>query len=497
MRLIDLYSAQEQEALSIQGNGELVIAGMTMDSRQIKPGYLFLAVPGEAHDGRDYIEQSIEKGAVAILTLPKTTLPEVSEGVALIEDMNPRRRFALMASAFYGDQPETIYAVTGTNGKTSVAYFIQQLVSLLGEKSASIGTLGVHGVQLDAEKIPSASGGLTTNDSIVLHQQLSSLKEQEVKVVALEASSHGLDQYRLDGVQLSAAGFTNLTRDHLDYHGSMDKYFQAKARLFAEILPKGHTAVINADDPYGQQLIKQCQAKGHHVISYGKTGEDLVLLDQKAEVFGQTLDVKVFGQHFKVDVPIFGLFQAHNLLCALGMILSDSYREKEAIEQSVHALEKLQGVRGRMESVSGHPKQALIFVDYAHTPDALENALKAVRPHTKNKLHVVFGCGGDRDTGKRPMMGEIATRLADHVIVTDDNPRTEDADKIREEIMVATQGAMNIGDRRLAIQKAVADLKDGDVLLVAGKGHEQGQKIGDALHPFDDVTEVKNAIERL
>ena len=474
---------------------DIIIAGLSMDSRTVRPGYLFAALPGTKTDGSQYIEEAIQNGAVAVLAAPGVQLPPSAGGIVLIEDPNPRKRFARMAAKFFGKQPDTVVAVTGTNGKTSTASFCRQIWAQLNKSSASLGTIGVEAPQL-ADWPQIAGYNLTTPDPVTLQHELADLAEAGVTHAALEASSHGLDQYRLDGLKLKVAGFTNLTRDHLDYHGSMGAYFNAKVRLFTEVMPPGSVAVINADNEYAERLEDICLTYGHRVILYGWKGRDITLLSQTPTAFGQSLQINVFGTKYNVEMPVTGTFQAMNALCALGMTVGTETEPKN-FKKYVQALNHLSGVRGRIELAGQHPNGASIYVDYAHTPDALETVLNAVRPHTKNKLHVVFGCGGNRDPGKRPMMGEIAARLADKVIVTDDNPRSENPKRIRQEILAGCPQATEIGDRREAINKAVQALKAGDVLIVAGKGHEQGQIIDQVTHPFDDGAEVRLALQRI
>lgn len=500
MRLIDLMAQTAtlaaRDTYPVNDNTrEMIIAGLSADSRTVRPGYLFAAFPGAKNKGEEYIEDAIQNGAVAILAQPGTKLPSSAGGVVLIEDPNPRRRFARMASKFFMTQPENVVAVTGTNGKTSVASFCRQIWAALDQKAASVGTLGVEAPQLDWPQ-PAAGYNLTTPDSVTLHQELSGLGKAGITHLAMEASSHGLEQYRLDGVNLRAAAFTNLTRDHLDYHGSMGAYFNAKARLFTDVLPSGSLVVINADSEYAKRLVDLCETFGHEIVLYGVKGRDITLVSQKPTALGQKLVINVFGEKYTVEVPVAGTFQAGNILCALGLTLGLE-PDPARYPLYIKALEKLNGVRGRLELVATHPSNAPIYVDYAHTPDALENVLSALRPHTRNRLHVVFGCGGDRDPGKRPLMGAIAAKLADSVIVTDDNPRSENPKRIRQEVLAAAPNATDIGDRRQAIETAISKLKTGDVLVIAGKGHEQGQIIDRVTHPFDDANEVRQALKRM
>ena len=463
------------------------ITGLTADSRAVEPGFLFAALPGSQADGRDYIDQALAKGARAILAPTGTELPPSATGVELITDDRPRRRFARMAAAFYGAQPATIAAVTGTNGKTSTANFARQIWERLGKSAASLGTLGITAPGMEQY------GALTTPDPVALHASLAELAEAGITHLAMEASSHGLDQHRLDGVAVTAAGFTNLSRDHLDYHGTMDAYLAAKARLFDEILVPGGTAVLNADAPECNALAARAEAAGRRVIRYGAKGTDLRLDAMTPQPRGLDLRLTVRGRSFDVALPLAGAFQAANALCALGLVLAEETQPDAAIA----ALETLVGVRGRLELVARHGNGAAIYVDYAHTPDALETVLAALRPHTRGRLVAVFGCGGDRDPGKRPVMGATVARLADLPIVTDDNPRTEDPAAIRAAVMAACPGAEEIGDRAEAIRRAVAGLTPDDVLVIAGKGHETGQIVGEDVHPFDDAEHARTAARDL
>ncbi len=453
------------------------IKGLSQDSRAIEAGYLFAALPGTKVDGRDFIPAAIEKGATSVLAPKDTTLEQ--QGVTLYTDENPRQAYARIASAFYKEQPEHIVAVTGTNGKTSVVSFVEQIFKVIGKRAESLGTL---------------KGSMTTPDAAALHEQLAVLAKDGVTHLALEASSHGLDQCRLDGVKLSAAAFTNLSHDHLDYHGDEKTYFKAKARLFSELIPESGTAVLNADVKEYEALKTMCEQRGIKVISYGRKGHDIKILSLKPTAQGQQIELGVMGAHKDITLPLVGEFQAMNALCALGLVLAIN---SESTASAASALENLNGVRGRLESVQGHPEQCGIYVDYAHTPDALENVLTALRPHTDGKLLCVFGCGGDRDKTKRPEMGEVAERLADTAVVTDDNPRSEEPQSIRTEILAATKNAIEIPGRREAIRAAVKMLQGGDVLVIAGKGHEQGQVFADRTEDFDDVHETKKAIDLL
>jgi len=464
-------------------DGTLEIAGLTCDSRRVRPGFLFAALPGVRVDGRDYIGAAVQNGAVAVLAPPGTKLP-TDAPVALIEDANVRQRFSQLAAHFYARQPDRVVAVTGTNGKTSVASFARQIWQQLGFKAATIGTLGVQG---DGFEIV---GTLTTPDPVLLHQNLADLAAAGVDRVAIEASSHGLVQFRLDGVRVRAAGFTNISREHLDYHDTMARYLNAKMRLFSEIVDAHGTAVINADSPEGQEIAAVARKRGLTVMSYGRGGRDLQILDLVADRDGQTVTLKVAGVTSTVTVPLVGTFQIENALCALGLVIAEG---ADAVLATA-ALAHLQGVPGRMQRVGGH-RGASAFVDYAHTPDGLKNMLQAMRPYTQNTLHVVFGCGGDRDAGKRVQMGAVAARYADRVTITDDNPRTEDPAAIRAGILAGCPEADEIGDRHRAILKAVESMQNGDVVVVTGKGHEQGQIVADQVLPFDDIEEIKSALD--
>ncbi|MBF0251632.1 MAG: UDP-N-acetylmuramoyl-L-alanyl-D-glutamate--2,6-diaminopimelate ligase [Alphaproteobacteria bacterium] len=457
----------------------LDIAGLTSDSRAVRPGHVFAALPGAKADGRDFIPAAVAQGAVAVLAQPGTRA-----GVPVIESDNPRRAFALLAARFYGRQPEHAVAVTGTNGKTSSASFVRQILERLGRPAVTLGTLGLHGAGFDEP------GRLTTPDPVKLHETLARVKDAGVEWLAMEASSHGLEQHRLDGVRVIAGAFTNITRDHLDYHGDMRSYFQAKLRLFSEVVVGGGWAVINADSPEGHEVVAVAQKRGLNVITFGRRGGRVRLRDARPTPGGQDLDLVVDDQALRVHLPLAGGFQAENALCALGLVMALGLDGADA----AMALEHLDGVPGRLQLAGARDGWA-IYVDYAHTPDALHNVLAALRPHTEGRLMALFGCGGDRDAGKRPVMGGVATEHADVVYVTDDNPRGEDPATIRAAILAAAPGAVEIADRRAAIRTAVADLRPGDVLVLAGKGHEQGQIVGDAVLPFDDVQEAKAAMD--
>lgn len=478
MQLIDFLNMDE----------DLPIMGVTSDSRQVKKDYLFAALSGKKMDGAQFIADAIHHGANIILTDEGVELPgDAPEHVQIIHSENPRQAFAKIAAKFYKLQPDNIVAVTGTSGKTSTVSFVQQIWHLSGLKEcASLGTLGLRGPGLRRY------GSLTTPGTQSLHADLADLKAAGINHLAMEASSHGLDQYRLDGVQVKAAAFTNLSRDHLDYHANMEEYFMAKARLFSDLLETGGAAVINADDEYASKLIKICKDVGHAPMTFGQAGETIKITNRIPKPDGQDLQFIIDGKTYDVTLPLVGEFQVMNALCALALVLS----QDNDPEKYVPLLEQLRGVPGRLQLVDGHPKGA-VYVDYAHKPAALEMVLNTLRPHTEKNLICVFGCGGNRDPGKRQIMGEISNRLADKVIVTDDNPRYEDPSGIRNQILEAVPKAIEIADRAQAIQKAVNELEEGDVLVIAGKGHEQGQIVGEEIYDFDDVEEVKKAISQI
>ncbi|ABS64025.1 UDP-N-acetylmuramyl-tripeptide synthetase [Parvibaculum lavamentivorans DS-1] len=464
--------------------GATEILGLTADSRAVRPGYLFAALPGTKLDGTKFIAQAIEKGAAALL-VPLDAA--VAANVPVIADRNPRRRLALMAAAFFGDQPRTVAAVTGTNGKTSIATFLREIWAALGEEAASLGTLGVTSAKGER------SLGYTTPDPVALQAELAALAKEGVTHLAMEASSHGLAQYRLDGVKLRAAGFTNITRDHMDYHTSFDDYLYAKLRLFGEVMGPGGIAVLNADSAQYAEFEAVCWARGHRIISVGRKGKGIFLAAARPTPRGQTLELVHEGKNYAVNLPLVGGFQASNALVAAGLAIGCG----GAAEKVFAALEKLTGAKGRMEEAAHLPNGASVYIDYAHTPDALENALEAIRPHTAGRLSIVFGCGGDRDAGKRPLMGAAAAKLADIIYVTDDNPRSEAADAIRAAVLKGCPGAIEIGDRAAAIETAMRALQPGDVLVVAGKGHETGQIVGDKVLPFSDHEAIREAAKKI
>jgi len=457
------------------------LAGITADSRCVAPGYLFAALPGSRADGRAFIADAVSRGAVAVLAPEGTPWPPGVPPRPLLEDPEPRRRLAQLAAGLAGRQPRIVVAVTGTNGKTSTVEFLRQIWAAGDTLAASLGTLGLTAP--DFEPGP----GLTTPDPISLAETLAALARAGVQRAAMEASSHGLDQFRLDGVRLAAAAFTNLTRDHLDYHRTEDAYRKAKLRLFDELLPAGAAAVASSDmDPETLTALTEIAARRRLSLrTVGEAGTAVRLLSTRPKPDGQVLRVQVAGGAREIDLPLPGRFQADNALMAA--VLAMAVGELGALDR----LPALQGVRGRLELAARLPNGAAVYVDYAHTPDALERLLTALRPHTAGRLHVVFGAGGDRDRGKRPLMGAAAARFADVAIVTDDNPRGEDPATIRAAVLAACPGGRDGGDREHAIAEAMNGLEPGDVLAVAGKGHEQGQTIGNTVIPFNDVTVVR------
>jgi UDP-N-acetylmuramoyl-L-alanyl-D-glutamate--2,6-diaminopimelate ligase len=477
LKLTELIAAAP--ALARSNDPEIV--GLTSDSRSVQPGFLFAALPGTRLDGRSFAADAIARGAVAILTddVAALALPlERRDGIAIVTDQNPHRRLAILAARFHGRLPRTIAAVTGTNGKTSVVHFTRELWTAIGRPAASVGTLGL------VTPAGRRSGALTTPDPVALHRDLADLARQGIENVAIEASSHGLDQFRLDGLTVAAAAFTNLTRDHLDYHGDMASYRAAKDRLFTALLTPGGSAVLNRDSDEYSRLRLLCRKAGHPVLAYGADPEaDLRLVAREPQVDSQTLVLDVRGQRRELMLPLAGEFQAMNALAALGLVIATG----GPVDAATEALANLTGVPGRLQFVAEHEGGGAIVVDYAHTPDALATVLKALRQHARGRLIALFGCGGDRDTGKRPLMGGVAACLADRVYVTDDNPRTEPAAEIRRAILDAAPHAIEIGDRRQAIETAIAEIAPGDLLVIAGKGHETGQIIGTETFPFDDA----------
>ena len=479
-----------QLALTAQGGRDPVITGLAVDSRKVEGGFLFAAMPGTRIHGAEYIPDVLERGAVAILTdaegarIAAEVLAESQAALIIAED--PRQALAYTAAIWFGAQPRTMVAVTGTNGKTSVASFVRQIWQGLGHPAVNLGTTGVEGDW----HAPLAH---TTPEPITLHRALAGAAEAGITHAAMEASSHGLEQRRLDGVQLVAAGFTNFTQDHLDYHESFKAYFAAKAGLFRRVLPEEGTAVINLDDARGTEMRAIAAARGQEVIGVGRSGGDLNLVAQRFDATGQDLRFSWCGLPQQVRLNLIGGFQAENVLLACGLAIASG----EDAAEVFRVLPQLETVRGRMQLAARRANDATVFVDYAHTPDAVGTAITALRPHVMGRLVAIIGAGGDRDAGKRPLMGEAAAAAADLVIVTDDNPRSEDPALIRAAVMEGAPDAWNIGDRAEAILRGVDALGPGDALLICGKGHETGQIVGDTVLPFDDAEQASISVAAL
>ena len=467
-----------EAGIGLAGDGGATVTGFAIDHRKVAPGTVFGAFRGTQVNGEDFIQAAVAGGAVAVVARPEA----VVNGAVHIADPEPRRAFARLAARFFVPVPETIVAVTGTNGKTSTVEMTRQLWRMAGERAASIGTLGV------TTPDESVSTGLTTPDIVTFLSNLSGLAREGVTNVAFEASSHGLSQFRNEGVAVQAGAFTNLSRDHLDYHATMDDYFAAKMRLFDEVVGQGGTAVIWADDGWSGKACEHAVMRGLNVFTVGERGEAIRLLARHPGQLGQVLEIEHGGVRRTVRLPLIGAYQAANALVSAGLVLATGGDPAATFD----ALARLQPVRGRLERAAISRAGAPVYVDYAHTPDALEAAIAALRPHVTGKLITVFGAGGDRDAGKRPEMGAVAARASDEVIITDDNPRGEDAVAIRRAILAACPGATEIGDRRAAIAEAIRRAGANDIVLIAGKGHEQGQIVGagEAMRilPFDDVT---------
>ena len=454
-------------------DSDSTVTGFAIDHRKVARGSVFGAFRGAVFNGEDFIGQAIDRGAVAVVARPEARI----ERVPLLADAKPRRLFAELAAKFYAPYPETVVAVTGTNGKTSTVEMTRQIWRMSGHRSASIGTLGV------TTSDDQVKTGLTTPDIVTFLHNMAGLKRMGTSHVAYEASSHGLDQHRCEGVPLAAAAFTNFSRDHLDYHETMDAYFEAKMRLFEELLQPGKPSVIWTDDPKSGEVIERSRARGHEVLTVGREGETIRLVEQSPTPLGQTLMLEHGGKSYRLPLPLIGAYQASNVLTAAGLVLATG----GTWDSIFSAMQRVAPVRGRLERAVISRAGVPVYIDYAHTPDALEAAIAALRPHVEGRLITVFGAGGDRDQGKRPEMGAVATRMSDIVIVTDDNPRSEDPAAIRSAIMAGAPGATEVGGRREAIAEAIRIARDGDIVLVAGKGHETGQIIGDRVLPFDDA----------
>lgn len=479
-----------QLALTARGGADPLISGIAVDSRDVRDGYLFAALPGTRVHGGEFIQYALRMGAAAILTdaegaaLAETELAASPAALVVTED--PRQALAFTAALWFGAQPGTIVAVTGTNGKTSVATFVRQIWSELGHAAINLGTTGVEGAW-------SASLAHTTPEPITLHRTLADAAGHGITHAAMEASSHGLEQRRLDGVHLSAAGFTNFSQDHLDYHESFEAYFAAKAGLFRRVLPPDGKAVINLDDPRGAEMRAIAAARGQQVLTTGQGVGDLSLLAQRFDATGQDLRFSYQGRSHQTRLNLIGGFQAENVLLACGLVIACGDDAGDTFE----ALPHLTTVRGRMQLAATRANGAAVFVDFAHTPDAISTALQALRPHVMGRLIAIIGAGGDRDPIKRPLMGQAAVAHADVVIVTDDNPRSEDPALIRAAVLQGAPGASDVGDRAEAILRGVDALGPGDALLIAGKGHETGQIVGDDVLPFDDAEQASVAVAAL
>ncbi len=483
MKLAALASAAGlalPEGAGVGAGADMPVTGFAIDNRKVAPGTVFGAFQGAQVNGEDFIPAAIAAGAIAVVARPEAQV----EGAIHFADSEPRRAFARLAARFFTPVPETVVAVTGTNGKTSTAEMTRQLWHMAGHRAASIGTLGV------TTPDETVSTGLTTPDIVTFLANLTGLAREGVSHVAYEASSHGLSQFRNEGLAVVAGAFTNLSRDHLDYHADMDDYFAAKMRLFDEVVGEGGTAVVWADDAWSERAIEHAQARGLTLLTVGAAGEAIRLVAREPGQLGQVLTVAHSGTSYTIKLPLIGAYQAANALVAAGLVLATGGDARTTFD----ALARLQPVRGRLERAALNRAGAPIYVDYAHTPDALEAAIAALRPHVgeSGRLIVVFGAGGDRDQGKRPEMGRVAVAQADLVIVTDDNPRGEEAGGIRAQVLAGAPGAREIGDRRAAIAAAVVEAGPKDIVLVAGKGHEQGQIIGSGeamrVLPFDDVS---------
>ena len=449
------------------------VTGFAIDNRKVERGSVFGAFRGAVFDGEDFIASAVDRGAVAVVARPEAKV----ERVPHLADAEPRRLFAELAAKFYAPYPETVVAVTGTNGKTSTVEMTRQIWRMSGHRSASIGTLGV------TTSDDQVKTGLTTPDIVTFLNNMAGLERMGISHVAYEASSHGLDQHRCEGVPLAAAAFTNFSRDHLDYHETMEAYFEAKMRLFDQLLPSGRPAVIWTDDPKSDEVIARCRARDHQILTVGRKGDTIRLVEQTPTALGQTLKLEHGGKPYRLALPLIGAYQASNVLTAAGLVLATGGKW----ESTFSAMQRVAPVRGRLERAVISRGGVPVYIDYAHTPDALEAAIAALRPHVEGRLITVFGAGGNRDQGKRPQMGEVATRLSDVVIVTDDNPRSEDPALIRSAIMAGASGATEVPGRREAIAEAIRIAREGDIVLVAGKGHETGQIVGDKVLPFDDA----------
>lgn len=458
----------------VPGAPDATVTGFAIDHRKVAPGVVFGAFQGAVVNGEDFVPAAVAGGAIAVVARPEA----VVEGALHIADAEPRRKFAELAARFFAPFPQTAVAVTGTNGKTSTVEMVRQLWRMAGFHAASIGTLGVT---TGDDRV---STGLTTPDVVTFLSNVAGLAREGVSHVAFEASSHGLSQYRTEGLRVSAAAFTNLSRDHLDYHGTMEAYLEAKLRLFSQVLVEDGVAVVWADDPMAPRVAEVARSRGIRVMTVGTQGETLKLVGRVPTLLGQGLEIEAEGKTYKINLPLIGAYQAANALVSAGLVIAAG----GDVATTLAALARLQPVRGRLERAVIAPSGAPVYVDYAHTPDALDAAISALKPHAEGRLIVVIGAGGDRDQGKRAPMGAIAGAMADQVIVTDDNPRSEDPATIRAMVLEGAPGATEIGSRRAAIGAAIAAAGPQDIVLIAGKGHEQGQIVGDLVLPFDDVS---------
>ncbi|NJC05319.1 UDP-N-acetylmuramoyl-L-alanyl-D-glutamate--2,6-diaminopimelate ligase [Sphingomonas kaistensis] len=469
MRLTDLVDASALDAAA----AGVEVTGFAIDHRKVAPGTIFGAFRGSARSGEDYIAAAVAAGALAVIARPEARV----EGAVHIADSEPRHRLAELAARFFAPYPDTVVAVTGTNGKTSTVEMTRQLWRMAGHRSASVGTLGVTTAD---EQVKT---GLTTPDIVTFLSNMSGLRTMGISHVAYEASSHGLDQYRSEGLAVAAAAFTNFSRDHLDYHGTMEAYFEAKMRLFDEVVDAAGTAVVWTGDPKSAEVVDRARRRGLKVLTVGPGGETIDLKSRTASPLGQTLVLGHGGKDWTLKLPLIGAYQAANVLVSAGLVLATGGTWADTLR----GLGRLSPVRGRLERAVITPAGAPVYIDYAHTPDALEAAIAALKPHVAGRLITLFGAGGDRDTGKRPEMGRVAAAGSDVVIVTDDNPRTEDPASIRRAVLEGAPGAREIGGRRAAIAAAITEAREGDIVLLAGKGHETVQVIGDTVMPFDDA----------
>lgn len=465
-------------AALIGSGGDTTVTGFAIDHRKVAPGTVFGAFRGARFNGEDFVAEAVAAGAAAVVARPEVRV----EGAVHVASAEPRREFARLAAAFFRPFPATVVAVTGTNGKTSNVELARQLWRMAGHRSASIGTLGVTTAE------DQASTGLTTPDVVTFLANMAGLRREGITHAAFEASSHGLAQFRTEGLPVRAAAFTNFSRDHLDYHGTMEAYFEAKMRLFDEVVEPDGAAVVWTDDPKSDEVIRRCRRRGLRLLTVGARGEALRLAAREPSLLGQTLTVEADGNTHRVTLPLIGAYQAANAMTAAGLVIATG----GGTGQTLANLARVQPVRGRLERAVITRAGAPVYVDYAHTADAIRSAIEALRPHAKGRLLTVFGAGGDRDVGKRAEMGAVASRLSDLVIVTDDNPRAEDPAAIRRDVLAGAPDAREVPGRREAIAAAVAEAGPDDIILLAGKGHEQGQIVGDRVLPFDDVTVARD-----